>query len=210
MYDLPDYTEKDIEKIWLFLKRHPFATLIGCADDTPVATQVPLLLEVQNDKTILTGHIMRNTDHHKAFEKNKTVLCLFSGAHSYVSASWYKNPEMASTWNYMSVQARGTLEFLPDASLIAILRHTTNLFENNPDSPAAFDKLSGKYVQRLAKAIVGFQIVITDLRTTFKLSQNHDTESYKNIIGQLTKGDANAQTIATEMEQRRESLFGTA
>jgi transcriptional regulator len=74
-------------------------------------------------------------------------------------------------------------------------------------TPGAFANLSDEYVQRLAKAIIGFQIEVTALDHVFKLSQNRDKENYNNIITQLQTSDADAKTIAAEMEQRRSQLF---
>jgi len=207
MYNVPYFKEPDPKKIKEFIQQHPFAMLIGCANNFSVATQVPLLMEERAGQTFLKGHIMRNTDHHKAFVQNGHVLCVFSGAHTHVSASWYTNPHVASTWNYMSVHARGTLTFLPEEQLLQILKDTTAHFENNIHSPALFENLPNDYVQRLVKAIVGFEIEVTEVAHVFKLSQNRDAESYQNIIGHLQAGDADAQTIAVEMQQRTSKVF---
>jgi transcriptional regulator len=209
MYDLPYYKEQDAETVIQFMQQHPFAMLIGSARNMPVATQVPLLIEQHAGKLYLQGHIMRNTDHHNALEQNPNVLCVFTGAHTYVSASWYHNPQVGSTWNYMSVHAKGTLRFVDEASLIEILRQTTAHFENNPESPSLFHHLPDNYIQRLVKAIVGFEIEVTALENVFKLSQNSDRESYQNIIEQLQSGGAQAQEIATEMARRSSQLFDT-
>jgi transcriptional regulator len=209
MYDLPYYKEPDSETVIRFIQQHPFAMLIGSVGNTPVATQVPLLIEERSGRLFLKGHIMRNTDHYKALEQNGNVLCVFTGAHTYVSASWYKNPQVGSTWNYMSVHAKGILRFVDNASLIEILRHTTAHFENNPNSPSLFHHLPEDYIQRLVKAIIGFEIEVVALENVFKLSQNGDAESYHNIIKQLQNGDAQAQEIATEMTRRSSQLFDT-
>jgi transcriptional regulator len=202
MYDVPYFKEPDQHRVQEFMQQHPFTMLIGCMDTMPVATQVPVLIEEREGKTFIKGHIMRKTDHHKAFAQNNQVLCVFSGAHTYVSASWYTSPQTASTWNYMSVHAYGTLTFLSEECLLDILKDLTAQFENNPNSPALFEKLPQDYVQRLVKAIIGFEIEVTQTEHVFKLSQNRDAESYHNIIQQLQKSDAAAQEIAAEMEQR--------
>ena len=95
MYSLPYFKENDEKLVKEFIRKNPFAMLIGCADQNPVATQVPLLIHERDGRMLLKGHIMRNTDHHKAFESNQNVLCVFTGAHTYVSASWYSNPQTA-------------------------------------------------------------------------------------------------------------------
>lgn len=208
MYNLSQYVEKDPAIIRAFMEQHPFVTLIGNdAGGYPVATQVPLLIRQQGDSISLLGHIMRKTDHHKAFEKNPQVLALFTSPHTYVSPSWYSNPRSGGTWNYMSVQAYGKMEFTSEAELIEILRQTQNKFENDPASPSVFENLADDYVYPLAKAIVGFEIRVEKLDATFKLSQNRDEASFHNIVAQLQKGDAGAQFIAAEMEKRASQLF---
>lgn len=189
------------------MREHSFAMLIGSKDDLPVATQVPMLLEERGDQLFLQGHIMRNSDHHKAFEANPNALCVFTGAHAYISASWYTQPQNVSTWNYMSVHAKGKMRFLDQEDLLTILEKTTRLYENNDASPAAFHRLPKDYVEKLSKAIIGLEIEVTALDHVFKLSQNRDQTSYGHIITQLEKGDAEARGVAAEMKQRQQSLF---
>lgn len=208
MYVLPYFMEKDYAKIRSFIEAHPFAVIAGVeASHQPVATQLPLLIAEKEGALTFRGHLMRQTDHHKAFEQNHNVLVLFPGPHTYVSASWYTNPQQGSTWNYMTVHARGEIRFLQQNDLIDILRATTTRFEGAPNTPGAFDTLPEEYVQRMAKAIVGFEITVTQLDAIFKLSQNRDEASYHNIIGKLSEGTADAQYIAAEMQQRTTQLF---
>ena len=71
------------------------------------------------------------------------------------------------------------------------------------DTKASFDKLPVAYINSMIKAIVGFYIEVESIENTFKLSQNRDEASKKNIIEQLRKrGDDNANMIAAEMEDR--------
>ncbi len=150
---------------------------------------------------------MKSTDHHKAFEHNPNVLAVFTGAHTYVSASWYSNPQTASTWNYMSVHAKGKMKFLDADSLLQVLKHITNHFENDSHSPANFEHLPEAYVAKLAKAIVAFEVEVESLENVFKLSQNHDKQSYENIMVKLKEQDADGKIIATEMEKSKKKLF---
>src|SRR5215213_10713565 len=126
MYNLPYYKEKNQQALVQFMKQHPFAMLIGSANDIPAATQIPFLVEEREGKVFLKGHFMRNTDHHKAFEANPNALCIFTGAHSYVSASLYANQQTASTWNYLSVHVRGEINFLGEDKLLKMLEELTN------------------------------------------------------------------------------------
>ena len=190
------------------MQQHPFVVLCGAdANRKPVATQVPVLFDMRDGQLFLTGHIMRQTDHHKAFIENPEVLVLFTGPHTYVSASWYTDPRQGSTWNYMTVHARGTLRFLPEENLHGILERLTALFENNDQSPSLFGKLPGEYIKRLVPAITAFEIAVTSIENVFKLSQNRDEESYINIIGKLMQGNEDAQIIAGEMKKRQAALY---
>ncbi len=200
MYSLPYFKANDQKKVLDFMHQHPFITLTGVdANNYPVATHVPVLIEEREDKLFLLAHIMKQTDHHKAFLQNENVLAIFTGPHTYVSASWYKDQKQGGTWNYQTVHAKGRLQFLNDDGLINILQRLTAHFENNPSSPSLFEHLSPEYVSRLMKAIVGFEIEVTHIDNVFKLSQNRDKESYQNILHQLKKGDEAARQVAQIM-----------
>ena len=208
MYNLPYFKEKDQQVVLDFIHQHPFAFLAGCSEDgKPVATQVPVFIDSREGKLFLSGHIMKNTDHHKAFLHNPNVLAVFSGPHTYVSASWYEEKEQASTWNYMSVHAKGLLKFLDEQSLLDVLKRTTNHFENNPYSGSNFEDLSAEYVQRLAKAIIAFEVEVQEMDNVFKLSQNHNEKTYHSIMEKLDAQDAYGKRIADEMRQRTNQLL---
>ncbi|MBL7741305.1 MAG: FMN-binding negative transcriptional regulator [Chitinophagaceae bacterium] len=208
MYDLPYFKENDPEVVRQFVREHPFAFIAGCSgQNEPVATQVPVFIDEREGKFFLSGHMMRNTDHHKAFLQNPNVLAVFTGAHTYVSASWYENKQQGSTWNYMSVHARGMLRFLDEQALKNVLKRTTNHFENNPHSGANFEDLPEEYVEKMVRAIVAFEIEVKELDNVFKLSQNRDATSYDTITEKLKQQGGDGQEIAELMEKRRSKLF---
>jgi len=208
MYNLPYFKEHDATVVIEFMKQHPFAMVIGVdAENKPAATQVPVLLKERNGELFLQAHIMKQTDHHKAFEQNNNVLVVFTGPNTYVSASLYENKQQGSTWNYQSVHAKGELVFLNEAELLQLLEELTSHFENNPSSPSLYKHLPEDYIQRLSKAIVAFEIKVTGIENVFKLSQNRDKKSFENIAAHLNKGNASEQYIAGEMEKRKGQLF---
>jgi transcriptional regulator len=210
MYNLPYYKENDKEIILRFIHKYPFAFLAGCDDNQkPVATQVPVFIEERNGVYFLTGHIMRKTDHFNAFKKNPDVLVVFTGPHTYISATWYSNPHQASTWNYMSVHANGKIKFLDEDGLVTVLKKLTLHFENNNSgSSTIFDNLSAEYKKPLMKAIAAFEIEVECMENVFKLSQDRDEESYHNIIQKLGGQGGDGRMIADEMKQRASQLFG--
>lgn len=209
MYNLPYHKEHDEQVIKEFIDEHPFAFLTGCdRENRPVATQVPVFMEQRDDQVLLTGHIMKDTDHHKAFVHNENALVVFTGSHAYVSGRWYSDPHIASTWNYMSVHAKGTLRFLDDAGLEEVLRRTTLHFEgHDKQSPTVFDNLPDGFKQAVMDAIVAFEVQVTHLDNVFKLSQDRDIESYLNIIEKLEDQGEDGRVIAAEMEKRKDEVF---
>ncbi len=202
MYKLPYFTEQDQDKVISFMKANPFAVVTGAGADFPVASHLPLHFETREEKIFLTGHLMRNTDHHKAFEKNNQVLVIFNGPHCFVSAEWYKNPMSGSTWNYMTVHAKGRIRFLDEAGTRKAVNDITDKYVGK-NNRASFDKLTDDYISSMVKAIAGFEIEVHSIDNVFKLSQNRDEEDRKNIIGKLREiGDGQSLAVAEEMERR--------
>ncbi len=208
MYNLPQYKEKDEAVVLEFMKQYPFAMLMGVdTAQQPVATQVPFLFAEKDGQLLLRGHIMKGNDHHKAFTTNPHVLAVFTGPHTYVSSSWYHIKPQASTWNYMSVHARGELSFLEDEALLQMLDELTAYYEKDQESPLLYSDMPKEYIMPLAKAIVAFEIKVTSIEHVFKLSQNRDEQSYDNIIEKLQNSHSDARAIAAEMIKRKKKVF---
>ena len=201
MYKLPYFQEENPDKVIAFMKENAFAIVTGFGEGYPVASHLPLNFETRNEKIFLTGHLMRNTDHHKAFEKNENVLTIFNGPHCFVSAEWYEKPAVGSTWNYITVHAKGKIKFLDESATRKAVNDITNKYVGTGNA-ASFDKLSDDYISKMVKAIVGFEIEVISFDNVFKLSQNHDEAGRKKIIAQLKeRGDGQSLAVATEMEK---------
>lgn len=209
MYNFSYFKEQDRQTLLAFLEDYPFAFLTGSdAAGNQVATQIPMLMEERDGELYLQGHIMRNTDHHKAFKDNPKALLVFTGPSAYVSASWYSNPQMGSTYNYMSVHISGQMQFMSDDALVQFMKKLTLKFEKgNTQSPTIYDNLHDGYVSKMMPAIVGFEIKAEQIGNVFKLSQNRDEASYLNIITQLEAQGGSAALVASEMKKRKDTLF---
>jgi transcriptional regulator len=209
MYNFSYFKEKDRQTILNFIAENPFAFMTGSyLSGKQVATQIPVLFEERDGELILQGHIMKNTDHHKAFIENPNALLVFTGPSCYVSASWYTNPQIGSTWNYMSVHAAGQVNFMTDEELISFMRKLTLKFENgNQQSLTFYDNLPQQFLNKMMPGIVGFEIKAEKIENVFKLSQNRDEESYMNIISKLEAQGGNSALIALEMRKRKSALF---
>ena len=202
MYNISYFTEPDRELIIAFMKEYSFAMVTGIGENYPVATQLPLEIEEKDGSIFLKGHLMRKTDHHLAFEKNNNVLVLFTGPHCYVSAAWYNNPNTASTWNYMTVHARGKIIFTDEKGTYEAVKSVTNKYEGT-ETKAAFNNMPQEYIKPILKAIVGFSIEVETIENVFKLSQNKTIKEKQNIIDHLTKrNEKDDLMIAKEIQKR--------
>ncbi len=203
MYNISYFKANNQEEVFAFMQANPFVTICGVDENgLPIAAQVPILIKQENDKLMISGHLMRKQDHTNAFEKNNNVLIVFSAPSAFVSASWYKEKGIASTWNYQTVHAIGKMEMKDDAHLYQLLTDLTMHFEKDPNAPTQVKNLDPEYVQQNMKAIVSFDIEVTELKNVFKLSQNRDEESHQNIQKELSKGDAACQYMAAAMKRK--------
>lgn len=209
MYNFSYFKEKDKQTILEFIEENPFTFITGSfLSGKQVATQIPVLLEERNGELFLQGHIMRNTDHHKAFVENPNTLIVFTGPSCYVSASWYSNPQIGSTWNYMSVHVAGQINFMKDDELVAFMRKLTLKFEKgNTASLTFYDNLPDHFLSKMMPAIAGFEVKVDKLENVFKLSKNRDKKSYLNIISKLQEIGGSSALIANELIKRKAELF---
>jgi len=209
MYNFSYFKEKDKQVLLDFMDTNPFAFLTGSfLSGLQVATQIPISFEERNGELFLQGHIMRNTDHYKAFVENPNALLVFTGPSAYVSASWYSNPQIGSTWNYMSIHAIGLINFMSSEGLIQFMRKLTLKFEEgNTNSLTIYDNLPETFLSKMMPAIVGFELKIEKIDNVFKLSQNRDEKSYLNIISKLSDQGGSSALIAEEMKNRKSALF---
>lgn len=202
MYNIPYFKANNHQEVIDFMQANPFVTICGVdANGLPIATHIPVLIKIENDIITISGHMMRKQDHSNAFEFNKNALVIFSAPSAFVSANWYTEKNMGSTWNYQTVHARGNLEIKNEAHLKNLLTELTLHFEKDADSPTQVKNLSEEYMQQNMKAIYSFDIVVTDLQHVFKLSQNRDQASHENIVNELSKGTPACKHMAAAMKR---------
>ena len=202
MYNIPHFKAKDHQEVVDFMYANPFVTICGVdANGFPVAGQIPVLIKQENDKIIITGHVMRKQDHTNAFELNNNVLVIFSAPSAFVSASWYSVKGVASTWNYQTVHALGKMEMKGEDHLYDLLSELTAHFEKDPNAPTQVKNLDPDYMQQNMVAIVSFEIEVAELKHVFKLSQNRDDVSHENIKKELSNGTPACKHMAAAMKR---------
>jgi transcriptional regulator len=203
MYSSNHFKAKENEEVLAFMQAHPFITVCAVhADGQPIATHIPVLIEVREEGSFLTGHVQRKSDHHAAMKHSEKVLAIFTGPHAYISAAWYTPQNTASTWNYTAVHAKGKVHWKDEQWLRSFLAKLTAHFEQDAQSPALMHHMHEDYLQQMLPAIEGFEIEVISLDHVFKLSQNKDAATQHHVVQHLQQqNNANSQETAAFMKK---------
>ncbi|PXX24590.1 FMN-binding negative transcriptional regulator [Arenibacter sp. ARW7G5Y1] len=202
MYTPSHYKNENLDEVRDFLKQNSFGILVNQTDGRPWATHIPLELD-RDDKgmDILVGHIAKANPQWKSFVENEEVLAIFNGPHSYVSSSWYKQEEVP-TWNYIAVHVYGKIQILNEGAVLDSLHKLVDKYEKESTNPVSIHNLSHKTMRQI-KGIVGFQINISDIQATYKLSQTRP-EDHPKIMGELLKTkNPGSHGIAIRIKQKK-------
>ncbi len=201
MYTPPYTKNQNEEEIKFFIRQNGFGILISQVEGKPWATHIPMMLNKEGTK--IYGHVARGNKQWKDFTSTPDVLAIFSGPHTYVSSSWYDH-ENVPTWNYIAVHVSGEIKIIDGEELLESLKHLTNKYEKFSAKPITVEAMSPGYLKKELLGIVGFEITITKIEATYKLSQNRDEENYQRVIAALEdRKDKGSLEIAEEMKKRR-------
>lgn len=204
MYIPKFYKNNNIDEVKNFICENGFGILVSRAQSKLWATHIPLELDKnENGNDVLYGHISKGNPQWKNFSDKNEVLAIFHGPHAYISSSWY-NHENVSTWNYIAVHIYGKIKIIEGKRLIEVLKKLTDKYESKSKKPVSVNTLSEKFLHREIKGIVGFEIVIDEIQSAYKLSQNRDEVNHETIIKELeNRGDPNSLAIASEMKKHK-------
>lgn len=197
---IPDiYKNENKEEINDFLQKNSFGILVNQTNGKLWATHIPLELDTnKNGKQVLQGHISKENPQWESFTDDDKVLAIFTGAHSYISPSWYDH-ENVPTWNYIAVHIYGTIKIIEGEAVIESLKKLVDKYEQNSEKPVRVEDFSKKTMMQ-TRGIVAFEIEIEEIQAQHKLSQNRDQKNYDNIITELKKTEnPQATAVANEM-----------
>jgi transcriptional regulator len=202
MYIPELYKNENQQDIQNFIHQNGFGILVNQTDGKLWATHIPLLLEEKKGKQILVGHVSKENPQAESFKTNDEILAIFSGAHTYISSSWYDH-ENVPTWNYIAVHVYGKVKIHSLDETIEALKRLVNKYESKSEKPVRVEDLSKKTMLQ-ARGIVSFEIEISSIEAKKKLSQNRDDKNYKNIISKLENSDdSQSIEVASEMKKNR-------
>jgi transcriptional regulator len=159
------------------MRAQSFAVMITADDEgAPFATHLPILVDpARGPLGTLRGHVARANPHWRYVAAGRSTLVVFSGAHAYVSPSWYATHPSVPTWNYVAVHATGTGALVEDPERVkALLADLVRTYESAGPTAWSFEGLAADYLAGMQRGIVAFEIPIERLEGKAKLSQNRD------------------------------------
>jgi len=192
------FTEQDVGIIHQFLIETGFGMLVSSNSNMnlPVITHLPFLIRNSNPY-IIEGHMARANPHAQFLNGHSTLVV--QGPHAYISPSFYEINDVP-TWNYVSVHLQGHIVQLSDNELLELIELQMNLAEADFAQALHFDGLKKSYTNALVKQIVGFRMVVDNIESAFKLSQNRSVSDQNSIVNNLFMGKASDRVLAEFMK----------
>lgn len=201
MYIPPKFKLKNEAQIRAYIRQYPFATLITAANNYPIATHLPFILEQEGGQWYLLSHMAKANPQWKLLEESQPLV-VFQEPHAYISPTYYEKEENVPTWNYIAVHVYGTVEMLLEKEqAVEVLEKTIAVFEKNFQQQ--WKNLEDGYKKRLLNGMVAFRIKIQNFEAKEKLSQNKTVQERQTISkGLLDTSDSSAQQLGEIMKNK--------
>ena len=218
MYLPSHFEEKRPEVLHELLRTHPLGLLVtrdGAGELQ--ANTVPFLLDADpaGGPGILRAHVARANPLWREARSDVESLVVFQGPQAYVSPSFYpskaEHGKVVPTWNYVMVQARGTLRAIDDPAWVhAFVTRLTERHESQRTAPWAVSDAPADYIATMLGAIVGIEIELTSLVGKWKVSQNRSAADRAGVVHGLRdeatrRGDPEALAMAERVETAGQS-----
>lgn len=190
MYQPPHHREDRLNVQHALIRAHPFGTLVTLGPDGLDANAIPFVLEPQGPFGVLKGHVARANRQWRDFRADVDALVIFQGSQTYVTPSWYatkrETGKVVPTWNYVVVQARGSMRVVEDRDWLADqIVALTNLMEASRQAPWAVSDAPQAFVDAQIKGIVGIEIPIARIEGKWKVSQNRPEADRQGVVAGL-------------------------
>ena len=203
MYLPAHFEERRPEVLHELVRTHPLGLLVTLTDSGLKANSVPFFLD--SDPTggpgVLRAHVARANPLWREARADVEALVVFQGPQAYVSPGWYpskaEHGKVVPTWNYVMVQARGTLRAIDDARWVhAFVTRLTDYHEAALPKPWAVTDAPADFVDTMTRAIVGIEITLSALTGKWKVSQNRSVADRAGVASGLRaagQGDSAAR-----------------
>lgn len=192
--------------MYRLIEENLWALLVNNGEDGPHATNLPLLLDrSRGPRGILVGHLARANGHSRALPPATPTLAIFEGPYSFVTASWYPNRDMPSTYYYTAVHCSGRMRVQSDAELERWLGVLTERMERTFPNPWRVTDIPRSEITRRLPSILGFEIEIERMEGKFKLGQDEPRKDALAVSDQLARtADPSHRALAQMVRQYNE------
>ncbi|HEY9127143.1 MAG TPA: FMN-binding negative transcriptional regulator, partial [Acidobacteriaceae bacterium] len=157
---------------------------------------LPLLIEsaTENfgeDGLVLVGHIARGNEQLASLRRAAApVLAIFEGPWSYVTASWYPQRQMPSTYYYTAVHCYGRIEFQEEEALDQSLETLVNTMESRYPDGWKTSEIPRSEITRRFAGITGFRLHVTRTEGKLKLGRDEPLRDALAVADALALHDA--------------------
>ena len=181
MFVRPCWVPQSSSDTQRLIEENPWALLVSNGRDGPLASNLPLLPGPPSSSEsgsheqglVLVGHLARANEHLAYLRQNPAnVLAIFEGPWSYVTASWYPDRQMPSTYYYTAVHCYGTLEFQDEQALDASLEDLVATMEARHPHGWKTAEIPRSEITRRFAGITGFRMHVSRIEAKFKLGQD--------------------------------------
>jgi len=202
MYLPGHFAETRSEVLHALMRERSFATLVTQGGNGLNADHLPLHFAAGiGPHGVLHGHVARANPLWREAADSE-VLVIFQGPQAYVTPSWYETKradgKAVPTWNYVVVHARGRLRAIDDPVwLRALLETLVERHEAPLPEPWHIADAPPDYIGKMLGAIVGIEIVISEISGKWKTSQNQPGVNRAGVVAGLRQqGTDDAQQMA--------------
>ncbi len=205
MYIPKAFKESDRAILFEFIHAHNFATLVTNGEAGLIGSHIPFLLDTERGENgTLTAHLALANAQVQHIHEGHEALAIFSGAHAYITPTWYEPGSNVPTWNYTAVHAYGVPGLITDETRIhGLLRNLVNQHEAPRDPAWDMDGLPEEYMRKMMQAVICFEVEITRLEGKFKLSQNRPDADQANVAARLQESADPVEQETGELMQAR-------
>jgi transcriptional regulator len=202
MYVPEHFRETRVEVLQALVDRHPLATLVAVTDEGLTANHIPLRARLEEGgRGLLRGHIARGNSLWRKLKGDAPVLAIFMGNDEYISPNWYPSKradgKVVPTWNYATVHVHGAIRFVDDAAWLRdFVTGLTDVHEQARANRWHVSDAPVDYIEKMLRAIVGFEIAISSVTGKFKGSQNRSMADRAGVRAGLESDGRTAGHIA--------------
>lgn len=178
-----------------FVQREGFATI---SLPVPGVLHVPLVVDGDG----VQFHVARRNRMIDQIDGERVVASVI-GRHAYHSGSWYASPDAVPTWHYEAVEIEGVARTLSREALTLQLDRMAAIMEPRyaPDEPWTREAVKPATIEALLDGIIGFEVMIDDVRGTRKFNQTKKGADFEaSIEGQRKAGRDDIVAAMMEMK----------